>query len=73
MFIHLDVDNQEIPCLRGVNSCTVYIAFIEKYESCEVKFVRNFTLADKNNRIISIRTSLRRQKAKDHEMCPENI
>ena len=39
----------------------------------KVKFVRNFTLADKNNRIISIRTSLKRQKAKDREMCPENI
>jgi len=39
----------------------------------EVKFVRNFTLGDKNNRIISIRTTLKRQKAKYHEMCPENI
>jgi hypothetical protein len=39
----------------------------------EVKFVRNFTLADKNKRIISMRTSVKRQKAKDREMCPENI
>jgi len=39
----------------------------------EVNFVTNFTLADKNNLTISIRTSLKRQKAKDREMCPENI
>jgi len=30
IFIHLDEDNQEIPSLRGVNSCTVYIALTEK-------------------------------------------
>jgi len=39
----------------------------------DVTFVRNFALAYKNKRVISIRTSLKRQKANDHEMCPENI
>jgi hypothetical protein len=33
MFIHLDEDTQQIPSLRGVNSCTMYMTFIEKYES----------------------------------------
>jgi hypothetical protein len=40
----------------------------------ETNFVRNFTLADKIiNHIISIRISLKRQKAKHNEMCPEDI
>lgn len=30
IFIHSDQDNQKVPSLRGVNSCTVYIAFAEK-------------------------------------------
>lgn len=42
MFTHLDEDSQEIPSLRGVNSCTVYIAFTEKYESCRGEVCEKF-------------------------------
>jgi len=51
--------------------CILYLQ--KNMRVVEVKFVRNFTLADKNNLIISIRTPLKRLKANDHEMCPENI
>lgn len=42
MFIHLDEDYQEILSLRGVNSCTVYTAFTEKYESCRGEVCEKF-------------------------------
>jgi hypothetical protein len=42
MFIHLEEDHQEIPSLRGVNLCTGYIAFTEKYGSCRGEVCEKF-------------------------------
>jgi hypothetical protein len=70
---HLDEDNQDFP-LHVVLIHVLCTMHLQKNMTVFEIFVRNFTLADKIiNHIISIRVSLKRQKAKHHEMCPDDI